>query len=318
MNLQLIAGTANESLAQEVAGRVGVVLSTLTIERFPDEESYVRIDTGCRGNDVYILESTSPPADRHLIDLLLMADAAHRAGAVRITAVVPYFGYARQDRRGSPGEPVAARVVADMLGASPIDRVVSVDLHTPAIEGFLSVPLEALTAVPLLAENVAKLSVASPVIVAPDLGAVKLAERYASLLDAPVAVVHKARVSGSMVRVTRITGDVTRRAPIIVDDMISTGGTIEAATASVLGAGCLADVTVVATHGLFVGSGHERLRKLPLRRIVVTDSVPLVIPSGLPMEVVSLAPLLARTIEELHSDQPTEASLVKPMAPEDA
>jgi ribose-phosphate pyrophosphokinase len=302
VKLQLIAGTANESLAHDVASALGVGLSPRTIERFPDAESCVRLETDCRGSDVYVLQPTSPPADRHLLDLLLIVDAAYRAGAARITAVIPYFGYARQDRRGAPGEPVAGKVVADMLGASAIDRIVSVDLHTPAVEGFLSVPLEALTAVLVLAEKVSKVSVGNRVIVAPDLGAAKLAERYATLLNASVAVTHKIRVSGSAVRVTGITGDVAQRAPIIVDDMISTGGTIEAAIASLLEAGCLPDITVVATHGLFVGGAKERLSDLPISRLVFTDSVRPAPPSPPLAEIVPLAPLLARKIEQLHSD----------------
>jgi ribose-phosphate pyrophosphokinase len=303
MNIRLFAGSANPRLAQTVADALGVQPGECEIERFPDDELHVRLGESVRGCDVYLVQPTSPPADRHLFELLLMADAARRAGAARITAVVPYFGYARQDRRAGGREPVAARVVADMISAGAVDRLVTVDVHTPAIEGFFSIPVEPLSAVPLLAQAAKALAGAEAVLVAPDLGAAKLAERYARVLKAPVAIVHKERISGSEVRATRVTGDVLHRAPIIVDDMISTGGTIEAAADAVLAAGCTPQMTVVATHGLFVGPAVERLRRLPLRSIVVTDSVPPPQAIALPVEVVGIGPLLADAIRRLNADE---------------
>jgi len=303
MDIRLFSGSANPSLAQAVADALGAPLDECELGRFPDDELSVRLHESTRGCDVYLVQPTSPPADRHLFELLLMADAARRAGAARVTAVVPYFGYARQDRRAGGREPVAARVVADMLGAGAIDRLVAVDVHTPAIEGFFSLPVEPLSAVPLLAQAAKAHAASAPVLVAPDLGAVKLAERYARVLQAPVAIVHKTRVSGSEVRVTGITGDVLHRAPIIVDDMISTGGTIEAAADAALAAGCTPRMTVVASHGLFVGPAVERLRRLPLTSIVVTDSVPPPRAIALPVDTVSIGPLLADAIRRLNADE---------------
>ena len=310
MHIQLFAGSANTTVARETASALGVPLGACELERFPDEESHVRQGESPRGRDVYILQPTTPPADRHLFELLLMADAARRAGAARITAVVPYL---RHGRRPAEREAVGGRVVADAVGASGIDRVVTVDVHTPAIEGFFSVPVEPLTAVPLLARAVQEHTDAATVLVAPDLGAAKLVERYALELrpQPAVAIVHKERVSGSEVRVTRVTGDVQHRAPVIVDDMITTGGTIEAAVDALLAAGCLPRITVVASHGLFVGPAVERLRRLPIQRIVVTDSVPVPQPVALTLQTVSIGPLLADAIVRLHKDEPLADLIAK-------
>jgi len=303
MTVQLFAGGAHPHLAQAVADVLGIQLGARIIERFADDEAHVQLCESTRGRDVYIVQPTSLPVDRHLFELLLLSDAAHRAGAARITAVVPYLGYARQDRRVGGRDAVAARVVGDMLDASAVERLVVVDAHTPAVEGFFTLPVEPLSAVPLLAKAVRPYVGKDAVLVAPDLGAAKLVERYASLLQAPVAIVHKTRISGSEVRVTRVTGDVAHRAPVIVDDMITTGGTIEAAVNALLAAGCVPEVTVVASHGLFVGPALERLRSLPIRRILVTDSMPLPNAPAFPLETVRIAPLLAEAIRRLHADE---------------
>jgi len=305
MDLQLIAGSAHPVLAAATATALGVPLGACELGRFPDDESRVRLCESARGRDVYILQPTCPPADRHLFELLLIADAARRAGAARITAIVPYLGYARQDRRSAGREPVAARVVANAVSAGGIDRIVVVDVHAPAIEGFFSIPVESLTAMPLLAEAVQTHVDANSVLVAPDLGAAKLAERYARALrpSLPVAIVHKTRISGSEVRVTRVTGDVEHRAPIIVDDMITTGATIEAAVDALLAAGSVPRITVVASHGLFVDNALARLRQLPIQRIIVTDSVPLPETVALAIQRVTIGPLLANAIARLHADE---------------
>ena len=305
MKLSLFAGSANPSLATATAASLGVALGHRLIERFPDGELRIEIGETVRGHDVVLFQPTAPPVEEHLLELLLLADACHRAGASRLIAVIPYFGYARQDRRATGREPVAARVVADLIATSAVERVVAVDLHSAAIEGMLSVPLEHLSAVPLLAEAArgGDGAGAGRVIVAPDLGAAKLAEQYATLLDLPVAIVHKTRLNGDAVSVRRITGEVRRQAPIVVDDMISTGGTIEAAVEAVVQAGALPDVTVAATHGLLVGPALARLARLSPRRLIVTDSVRVPEPLSVAHDVVSLAPLLATTIRRLHADQ---------------
>ncbi len=305
MKLTLLAGPANVPLAEAVAGRLGTPLACCEVARFPDGELHVEIRDSVRGHDVYLLQPTSPPAEPHLLELLFLADACRRAGAARLTAVVPYFGYARQDRRASGREAVGARLVADLLagGAARLDRVVAVDLHSTALEGVFTLPLEHLSAVPILMEAMRPLVAANSVVVAPDLGAAKLADRYGKALHLPVAIVHKTRLSGEEVSVQAVAGEVRDRAPLIVDDMISTGATIEAAITALLAAGCLPELAVVATHALLVGAAVDRLRKLHPRRIVVTDSVatPHFLP--LPFQVVSLGPLLAEAVKRLYHDR---------------
>jgi ribose-phosphate pyrophosphokinase len=221
---------------------------------------------------VYLVESTGPPVSDNILELLLLLDASRRAGAGRLTAVVPYFGYARQDRRRSSGEAVGARVLADALVSAGAQRLVVVDPHTTALEAMCAVPVEMLSAVPVLARAVTGDLAEDAVVVAPDLGAVKLAERYAALLERPVAVVRKTRVSGEAVRAEELVGEVAGRSALIVDDMISTGGTIEAAVRVLQAFGASREVVVVATHGLLVASAHKRLAPL-VDRLVVTDSL---------------------------------------------
>jgi ribose-phosphate pyrophosphokinase len=237
------------------------------------------------------------------MELLFLADACHRAGARRVTAIVPYFGYARQDRRGKGREPVGARIASDLFAAAHISRVVAVDLHTPELEGFMSVPLEHLTAVPILAHAIVPLLADDSVIVSPDLGGVKLAERYARALGKPLAVVHKERISGREVQVRGIVGDVAGRTPVIVDDMVSTAATVEAAIGAVVAAGSSPQALVVATHGLLVGEAAERLSGAPIQRLVFTDSVKAALHPKLSIEIASLAPMLAEAIRLLHNEQ---------------
>lgn len=305
MSVRLLAGSASGSLAGTIAARLGVAPATPAIERFPDGELRPAVEDVC-GDDVYVVQATGPPVNDHLVELLLLLDAARRAHAGRLTAVIPYVGYARQDRRTRPGQAVAARVVADAVATAGADRVVLVDPHTNALEAMFSIPVETLTAVPVLANALAPLVPADAVLVAPDLGGVKLAEAYASILDRPVAVVRKSRVSGTAVKATELVGDVAGRPVVIVDDMISTGATIEAAANLLLSHEALPDVTVAATHGLLVGDAPERLSKLPVRALLVTDSIS---PTGdaappVPVmpsrQVCSIAPLLADAIARLH------------------
>lgn len=293
----LLPGSACPTLAHAVAEHLGVGLHPATVARFPDGELHVAVGPSVRGRDVFLLQSTAPNVEPHLLELLLLADAVRRSGAARVTAVIPYFGYARQDRRTNDGEAVGARVVADMLHGAGIERIVSVDLHSPTLEGVFSDPLDHVSAVTELAAALG--DVPDGVIVAPDLGAARLADRYADLLDLPTAVVHKTRLSGERVRVRRLTGEVAGRTPIIVDDMISTGATVEAAIAGARDAGAKAGAVVAATHGLLVGNAPARLERLHLARLVVTDTVEMPAGPGLPLHVRSVAPILAAAIRRL-------------------
>jgi ribose-phosphate pyrophosphokinase len=309
MSFVLLSGSSNQALAEAIAHELGVPLGRRELERFPDGELHVQLQESVRGQDVYLVQATSPSVAEHLVELLLLADAVRRAGAGRLTGIIPYFGYARQDRRARGREAVSARVVADLLGVVGFGRVLSVDVHTGALEGFFSIPFEHLSAAAQLADAARAHVVDNTVVVAPDLGAAKLAERYARALDLPVAIVHKQRLTGEEVAVRGITGDVRARAPLIVDDMISTGGTVAAAVAALLQAGCEPSITVVASHLLLVGPAVARLSAAPVRRLIGTDSVPPPAAAPVPLEVVSLARLLAEAITRLDRDRSLEPLL---------
>ncbi len=311
MSLVILDGCANPTLARAIVAAMGESLGRCEVQRFPDGEIHVQLRQTVRGCDVYLVQPTAPPVEEHLFVLLLLADACRRAGASRVTAVVPYLGYARHDRRASGREPVAARLVADLMGAAGVERLVAVDLHSAALEGVFSMPLEHLSAVGALADAVRTHVTQDSVLVAPDLGAVKLVDRYARLLSLPVAIVHKVRHGAERVAVRRITGDVRDRRPILVDDMISTGVTIEAAADALLEAGAASDMMLMASHGLFVGAASQRLGRLPIRRVLVTDSVgvPKLSPP-LRREVVGLGELLGAAIERLHEGRSLEDLLV--------
>jgi ribose-phosphate pyrophosphokinase len=300
VNLAIFACSSNLPLAAAVADRLGLTLGGRVLTRFPDSELHIEIQQTVRGHDVYLIQPTGPPVHEHVLDLLLLADACKRAGTARMTALIPYFGYARQDRRATGREPIGARLVADLIQLSGIERVVAVDLHTSTLEAVFPVPLEHLSAAPELARAAAVGLPPDAVIVSPDLGAVKLAERYARFLNLPVAIVNKTRLSGEAVESKSMIGDVRGRSLIVVDDMISTGGTIEAAIKLAIDCHAKAEAVVVATHGLLVGPAVERLQALPIRRVLISDSVELRPKLPLPVEVVTVAPLLAEAIRRLH------------------
>lgn len=304
MRTVLLAGSSHPVLARELAGALGWPLGALRLERFPDGELDVHLDADVRGAEVFVVQSLHAPTGEHLLELALIADACRRLGAASVTAVVPYLGYARQDRRVSGREPLGARVVADLVAAGRIDRVVCLDLHSRAVEGCFPRPVEHADAVPLLISHVkAHLSLPA-VVVSPDLGAVKRAEAFARPLGLNVAVVHKQRLSGAEVKAMGVVGEVAGHHVIVVDDMISTGGTLAAAVETVLAHGAKAPVTVVASHGLFVGPASERLAALPLARVIVTDSVPGAGNATFPLERVHAAPALADVIRRLVATSP--------------
>jgi ribose-phosphate pyrophosphokinase len=301
MSLEILSGSANHALAESIAKTLGVPLTRRILKRFPDGELHIEVEDSVRGCDVYLIQPTCPPVDEHFFELFLLADACRRAGTTHLTAVIPYFGYARQDRRAHGREPVSTRLVADLLAASTIQRVVVVDFHSHAVESAFAIPVEHVSAIPILADAIRPSVHKDAVVVSPDLGAVKMAERYAKLLDLSVAIIHKSRVSDAEVTVQRIVGDVRDREIVVVDDMITTGGTIEKAIKALLEAGCSASgIKVVASHGLFVGNAVDRLTQLPIEKIYVSDSVPAPERVPLPLQVSSLTALLAETIQRLH------------------
>lgn len=299
MRCVLLAGSSHPALAESISTALQVPLSKLTVERFPDGELDVELHDQVRGAEVFVVQALNAPVGEHLVELALIADACRRSGASSVTAVVPYLGYARQDRREQGREPLGARVVADLLGSAHLERLVCMDLHSRAVEGCFPLPVEHASAIPALTDHLRTRLPSDAVVVSPDLGAVKRAEAFARPLGLPVAVVHKQRLSGAEVKAHGVVGEVKGLHPVLVDDMISTGGTLVAAAQAVLDAGASGPVTVVASHGLFVGPADERLSKLPLARVVVSDSVPAPAKCGFPLERVSCAPVLAEVIHRL-------------------
>ena len=264
------------------------------------------VDATLRGRDVFVVQPTGPPADANLIELLLLADACRRAGADRVTAVIPYFGYAWQDRRSFTGEAIGARVMASAIDAARVDRVVVVDPHTASLEAMFEASVDAVSALPVLLPELEPIVGPDAVLVAPDLGAVKLVERFAGHLDTSVAVVRKVRVSGEEVRALQVVGDVRGRRPVIIDDMISTGGTIRAAAEALIDQGCVPEIVVAATHGLLIPPIEDRWAALPIQKVVVTDTLPARPAGALPVHVVSVSGLLAEVIRLLSRGQPLE------------
>lgn len=296
----LVSGTSNPALAAAVAAELGVSPASRTVSRFPDGEVEVRLDETVRGCDALLIQSTAPPVNDNLMELLTLADACRRSAAARITAVVPYFGYARADKRRGHREPITASLVAQLIQIAGVDHLITVDLHTAPIEGFFHVPVDSLTAVPTLGEAVRDRLPAGAVVVSPDTGRVAMATDYAQRLGAPVAILHKRRASGTETVVTHVIGDVRGRPCLIVDDMISTGGTIARAVEALLAAGARPKIFVVATHGLFVGEAWTTLGHEAIREVLVTDSV---VPaeSDPRLWVVSIAPLIAAAIGRIQA-----------------
>ena len=298
----LFAGSANPELAAAVAAELGVRPGARDVERFPDGETSVRLDEPVRGRDVIVVQPTAPPVNDHLVELLAFADACRRSAAARLTAVVPYFGYARSDKRHGRRQPIAASLVARLMQAAGIDHVVTVDLHADQIEGFFHVPVDSLTAVPTLCRALRDRLPPDVVVVSPDAGRVKMAADYARRLGAPVAILHKRRTSGTETSVTHVVGEVAGRPCLIIDDMISTGGTIARAVEALLSAGARPEIVVAATHGLFVGEARRNLGHEVVRAVVVADTVAdpgLAWPA---LQRVSVAPLLAEAIRRLRAD----------------
>ncbi|HET7584662.1 MAG TPA: ribose-phosphate pyrophosphokinase [Gemmatimonadaceae bacterium] len=298
--LTLFAGSANVELAREVARQLGITLGARTVERFPDGELSVQLEESVRGHDVYVVHPTAPPVNDNLMELLLWADACRRAAAARITAIIPYVGYARADRRQGKRGPVTARAMADALQRAGVGQVVTVDVHSPQLEGFFHVPFENLTAVPLMCDALHEMVTPDTVVVAPDLGAVRLATTYGQRLGLPVAICRKERRSGTEVRVTRVIGDVRDHPCVVVDDMITTAATVVEAIRAIAGEGARDGPLVAATHGVLVDDALGRMAHAGVRELLVTDTIA-ARPDGQPvaMRTVSVARLIAEAIRRL-------------------
>ena len=305
-HIKIFAGNANRPLAEKIAARVGIPLSVASIGRFPDGEISVTYEETVRGRDVFIVQPTGLQPNEYLMELLIMTDAARRASAKRITAVVPYYPYARQDKKGRGREPISARLIADMLHTAGADRIMSVDLHAAQIQGFFDGPVDHLFAQPVLIEYFQEhfSDVANLTIVSPDMGRVRVADRWSQKLDAPLAIIHKRRDPkvANQVSVHEIVGEVAGQVCLLVDDMIDTGGTI-AKAAQALKANGAERVVVAATHAVFSGPAVERLQDEAIDEVVVTDTIPLPAERRFDtLTVLPIAPLLARAIKEVFED----------------
>lgn len=303
-DIALFSGTAHRELAVEVAECLGLSLGPVSVTRFPDTELSVRVDISVRGKDVFLVQPTSPPVNESLAELLIILDAMRRASAGRITAVLPYYGYGRQDKKTSGREPITARMVADMLTKGGADRVLSIDLHSPQLQGFFDIPVDHLTAVGILTEHLKRGDLTDSVVVSPDAGRVNMATDYANRLGLPVVVIHKRRTGPERTEVVTVVGEVVGRRPIVIDDMISTGGTIHRSVAALLEHGAVSDIRLAITHGVLVGHVMEYLADPAITGIAVTNTVPIGTEKRIPkLSVVSVAPMVADAIRCIHTDR---------------
>lgn len=269
----LFSGSSHPKLAQEVASHLGLGLSPLELHRFPDGEISVRLTESVRGQDVFVIQTIALDPNNYLMELLIIIDALKRASARSVTAVIPYFGYCRQDRKDKPREPITAKLVANMLTCAGTDHLLTMDLHAGQLEGFFDIPVDHIHAVPLLAEAAKKVSTSRLVVVAPDIGSVKLAHHYVSCLGADFAIIDKSRVSDSKVEAVMVIGDVEGKDVLLADDMCSTGGTLVSAAKACQGKGARR-VFAAVTHGLLVGDAVARIEKSPIEALFISNTIP--------------------------------------------
>ncbi|EDY82498.1 ribose-phosphate pyrophosphokinase subfamily [Verrucomicrobiia bacterium DG1235] len=300
-NLKIISGNSNRKLAEDICKFIGVELTDATVTSFPDGESFVKINENVRGQDVFLIQSSCPPVNNNLVELLIMIDAARRASAKRITAVIPFYGYARQDRKDQPRVPITAKLVANLLTSAGANRVVAVDLHAGQIQGFFDIPVDHLLAFPVLYEYIAKKDLKNLVVMAPDVGGVKMADAYARMLKSGLGFVAKKRHSATQVEATSIVGDVKDCDVLLIDDMTETAGTLCAAARLIKKQGAR-KILAAVTHANLQEMAYERLKDGPIDEVIVTDTIP-VDPKGLPIKVLSVAPLLGEAILRINNNE---------------
>jgi ribose-phosphate pyrophosphokinase len=299
---KLLSGTGNRPLAEEIARQLGIPLTKVTCNRFADGEIFVRIDENVRGNDVFIVQSTNAPAE-NIMELLLLIDAARRASAARITVVMPYYGYSRQDRKDQPRVAIGAKLVANMIETAGADRVLGVDFHQHQLQGFFDVPVDHLYAAPVMVSHYRRKQLKDVVVVAPDVGSAKMARGFAKRLDATLAIIDKRRPRANVSEVVNVVGDVEGRDCILADDMIDTAGTVTEAARALkrLGAN---DIYVCATHAVFSGPAVERLKAAPIVEVVVTDTIDLAPDRRFErLTILSVGELLSKAIRYTHAEQ---------------
>ena len=300
---KIFCGTANEALADEVCAFLGMARGQAHITRFKDGEVYLQIQENVRGADVFVIQPTCRPVDEHLMELLLMIDALKRASARRITAVIPYFGYARQDRKDKPRVPISAKLVADLLTTAGADRALIVDLHAPQLQGFFNIPVDHLFASPVLVDHFKKMNLPNLTVVSPDAGGVERARFFAKKMDAALAIVDKRRVEMNVAEVMHVIGDVRGRTCLVIDDLIDTAGTL-VKTASALKENGADAVYACCSHPVFSGAAVENISKSCLAKVVVTNTIPLseAAVREPKIEKLTIAGLLGRAIQSIHEE----------------
>lgn len=302
-DLKIFTGTAHRSLAEEICRSLGLPLGNSSMTRFSDGEVYFQILENVRGEDVFAIQPTCRPVDATLVELLLMIDAFKRASARRITAVLPYFGYARQDRKDKPRVPISAKLVANVLSTAGASRVLTMDLHVPQIQGFFDIPVDHLFAAPVLIDYFQKLNLRDLIVVSPDAGGVERARAYAKKLNTNLAIIDKRRVDANVAEVVHIVGDVEGRTALIVDDMIDTAGTLVKSAEALLNKGAQ-KVFACCSHPVFSGPAVQRIQESALEEVVVTNSIPLSreAETARNIRILSVAELLGKAIRSIHEE----------------
>ena len=299
---RIFSGSASQQLTQSICTRLKVPVGDVVVSRFEDGEVSVRFNENIRGGDVFIVQSTNAPAD-HLMELLVMLDAAKRASARRVTAVMPYFGYARQDRKDQPRAPITAKLVANLITVAGADRALTMDLHSAQIQGFFDIPFDHLYAAPVLIEHFATLDLPKLVVVAPDIGSVKMARAYAKRLGADLALTDKRRPRPDAVEIMNIIGDVDGKNAVLFDDVVTTASTLCQAAAAIRNAGAK-EIFAGVTHGVLSASAGERLAKSPITELVITDTVCHEAAKLPPkVRVLSVAKLLGEAVQRIHEER---------------
>src|SRR5262245_55205757 len=301
--LKLFSGSAHPALAKEIAEHLGIPLGVARLHRFPDTEVSFQIDENIRGTDVFIVQPTCTPVDQHLVELTVMIDAFRRSSASRITAVIPYYGYARQDRKDKPRVPISAKLVANILSAAGTNRVLTMDLHKAQIQGFFDIPVDHLFAAPVSIDYLSRLDYPRRTLVSPDAGGAERARAYAKRLDAELAIIDKRRTDDGAAEVMNVIGDVEGRTCILQDDIIDTAGTITKAAAALKANGA-ARVFACAVHGVLSGPATDRIEKSPIDKLIVTNTIPLSAAASQcgKIVVLSVARLLGQAIKSIHEE----------------
>lgn len=305
--IKIFAANSNMPVAKQIAACLGLPVGKSEVGTFSDGEIAVSIQESVRGSDVFVVQSTSQPVNNNLMELLIMIDAFKRASAARITAVIPYFGYARQDRKSRARDPISAKLVADLITTAGADRVLTMDLHAPQIQGFFDIPVDHLLGVPILAKHFARKfeNKNDTVVVSPDLGSVTRARNFAQRIEAPIAIVDKRRPRANESQVMNIIGDVKGKRVVIVDDMIDTAGTLVGAAAAMLEKGGAREVYACATHGVLSGPAIERIENSVIRELVILDTIAQPAAKKLDkITVLPVGPVFAEAIERIYEDKP--------------